>query len=385
MKNLQLRNKNSRVIHNRFDPVYIILDKAISDGMFRPKKNGMIIPIPQSDEEMLLDNILKHRWIAWVNIALAIFMYFLGLDYILYQSSFDVSIVVTGLLAPAMITGAAWFSVSFGGIPSNYINSALLITSCMFLSFSLSMTLLVVILCAIVHISISLLIIIPIYLALYVACILYDNTDGLKIGLDETQLKYSRAMLNFHRKRGLISELETQKLYFNSENVTDLSRETEKDDFVSAISNSVRSKAESLEEERKLFVANDLIADCLTELFKLVDIIEKYQLVYKEVMQFSLDASLERDQALVDKKSLELVESFSGALTEINGIPQIELQRIDKDVKKLSKLLTHTDVEQHLIDHQFAKIFKNVVVIIDHNKYQFMKNLRDEVLDQTTL
>src|SRR5207248_1127681 len=112
------------------------------------------------------------------------------------------------------ITGGAWYSVSFGGIPEKFINVALILTRLMFLSFTFSMTLLIALLCRLTPWPIGLFVLIPTYSALYVASIFYDNLDGLKIGLDTTLLKFSRATLNYYQKHGFVTRRETESEVF---------------------------------------------------------------------------------------------------------------------------------------------------------------------------
>lgn len=367
---LENRKNEANKWYNRFDPLYIVLDRVICRGLFVPQRKGNAIRIPESDELMILDNIKKHRWIAWVNAFSAVYMAFFGLDTILNVDDVDVSIIVTGLLAPAMVTGSAWFNVSFGGIPSTYIRSALLITSTMFLSFSLSITLLTVILIGIVHWAIAACILIPIYLALYIACILYDNTDGLKIGLDETQLKFSRAMINYHRKTGLVTELETRRIEFEGE-VEDLSLEQNKINFLNNIISRLFANAEKLEQENSLQIANDLISESIYELYKTIGKEANVKEFNKSAFAFS--------QKEVDEESLQYLEFYVGELNQIGSIPQIDLGQSKEDLSKLNLLITfraekeNSKEKQNLIDHQFAKTIYNLCKIIDQNMYEIIK------------
>src|ERR1051325_160233 len=195
---------------NRLDPVYLFLDVVVFERLFRPLKRndpGGYEQLTLADIDFLIENLKKHRLILWINLLLTVYLSAGGLDAI-FRSG-DQGIVVTGLLAPAVITGAAWYAVSFGGIPEKCIGTALILTTLMFLSFSLSMTLLTALLCKLTPWPVGLFILIPVYAALYIASLLYDNLDGLKIGLDSTLLKFSRASLAYYQKHGYVIGSET--------------------------------------------------------------------------------------------------------------------------------------------------------------------------------
>jgi len=172
-----------RRLINRMDPVYQFLDRVVFRGLFQPRKRsipGEFEQITAADIDFLVENLNKHRLVLWLNLILAGYLVVHGLDAILKQG--EPAVVVTGLLAPAMITGGAWYAVSFGGIPEKFISSALVLTFCMFLSFTLSMTLLMGLLWKLTPWPVGLFILFPMYAGLYVSSILYDNLDGLKIG-----------------------------------------------------------------------------------------------------------------------------------------------------------------------------------------------------------
>lgn len=106
-----------RKILNRIDPVYLLLDRLVFRGLFQPPKRtmpGEFEQLTAADTDFLVENLNKHRLVLWVNVILAGYLAAYGLDAILKAG--DPTVVVTGLLAPAMITGGAWYAVSFGGI-----------------------------------------------------------------------------------------------------------------------------------------------------------------------------------------------------------------------------------------------------------------------------
>lgn len=242
---------------NRIDPVYILLDRVLFKKLFqppKPKKGNGFEKLEIAEIDFLTENLKKHRIILWINIIVTIYLTFYGIDIILEYG--NTSIVVTGLLAPAMITGTAWFSVSFGGIPEKFISIAFTLTLIMFLSFTLSMTLLTCLLIKITPITISVLIIIPIYLSLYISSMLFDNVDGLKIGLDSALLKFSKATINYYQKQGLITNEEIQKETYGKNTLFDSDTIAL---FIYYINNLERN-INQLDENRTLHVANHSIS-----------------------------------------------------------------------------------------------------------------------------
>ncbi len=173
---------------NKIDPIYQIIKRIICFRFFNAKG------LPNFALEFLNGNVGKHRFIIWLNIIATMFIY-IGLN---TTPTEQIPIIIGALLAPAMVTGGAWFAVSFGGIPEYLLKSAVDITFWMFLSFTLSMRTMIT---ATMFITPYILwpILIIIELGVLIACIMYDNADGLKIGLDDTLLKHSRAAIQYYK------------------------------------------------------------------------------------------------------------------------------------------------------------------------------------------
>jgi len=146
-------------------------------------------------------NINKHRKVQWVNLGASI-MVFCSLQSV---SSTDMSTVITALLAPVMVMGAAWFAVSFGAIPGKLIECSLSVTFWMYVAFKTSLSAMFL---AIGFITPWMLwpVLCLIYLAVDFSCTQYDTADGLKAGLDEALLKHSRAAWLFYKRQGITEE-----------------------------------------------------------------------------------------------------------------------------------------------------------------------------------
>lgn len=97
------------------EPTKILLEKIL--------RLFLEADLKKEEKEFIQDNISKHQRIIWINILTATFVLFSLGNY-----SGDRSILIAAMIAPAMITGGAWFAVSFGGIPAKLIQTALQIT-----------------------------------------------------------------------------------------------------------------------------------------------------------------------------------------------------------------------------------------------------------------
>lgn len=161
-------------------------------------KTFLSVKLDDGDREFIEDNINKHRTTMWVNVVVSIGVYFglRGLE------GDTLGMLITALLAPVMVMGAAWFAISFGGIPAKLLDTAMSITYWMFTAFVVSFSAM--------FIAVTMIapwIVWPamavIYYGALVACIQYDTADGLKAGLDEAVLNHSRAALTYYAKQGI--------------------------------------------------------------------------------------------------------------------------------------------------------------------------------------
>ncbi|MCR4328680.1 MAG: hypothetical protein NUV53_04185 [Patescibacteria group bacterium] len=157
--------------------------------------------LEKEEAAFIQDNIQKHRIALWINVTAMVFI-FLGL---LHTKTDAIGTVVSSLIAPVMVLGGAWFSVSFGGVPKKLISVAMSTTLWMFAAFVVSFSTMLV---AVAFVTSPYLwpVLAFVYLAVLVGCIQYDTADGLKAGLDETMLRHSRAALQYYHKEGIEPE-----------------------------------------------------------------------------------------------------------------------------------------------------------------------------------
>lgn len=374
---VELRKKN------RLDPVYWFLDRLVFESLFRPRKRhdkNVYEILTKADIDFLIENLQKHRIIIWCNLVLVAYLATKGLSAIL--NAHDQGTVVTGLLAPAMITGGAWYAVSFGGIPEKFIKTALWLTAFLFLSFSLSMTLLIALLCAITPWPVGAFILIPSYVALYVASLLYDNLDGLKIGLDTTLLKYSRATLNYFQKYGLVTGRDTEReVYANT--IRNIPLITHHLDMLERNLSKLRDRDQGLE------VANDLIANSIEMLFKIIDLSigdgevqvdrgeeQKYQRFLTEAINLPQEevddlaseylryaiAALSGVLGPVAASELKSMEAKMGAFSETKTKWKAEDDVLKKEQRTLDD--QHLRARQQRADHEFAQLFLQIHSLI---------------------
>lgn len=150
--------------------------------------------LSQPQREFISRNIRKHRTILWINIIITT-IYELDDHYWgMPLNPNELSLIVGVLIAPAFITGGAWFAITFGAIPTFLLDQAINVTFWMFLSFSASLNLMGLVLAAHAPMLITV-IFYTIILSCLIASILYDNIDGLKIGLDQVLLKSGHATI----------------------------------------------------------------------------------------------------------------------------------------------------------------------------------------------
>ncbi len=170
------------------DPIYWFLRLTLR-GFF-------LVPLGPEEKAFINENLRKHRAVLWINVATGIIIYF-GLRQTRPEA---LNSVITALIAPVMVLGAAWFAITFGGIPQKLITTAITITFWMFSAFTASLSAMIITLC---YVTPWLLwpVFIFIYIGTIVGCILYDTADGLKVGLDDALLRHSRAALRFYKEK----------------------------------------------------------------------------------------------------------------------------------------------------------------------------------------
>lgn len=355
---------------NKVDPLFWILDNWVFDSLFRPpKKNvpGEYEELDYADMDFLVENLLKHRFILWLNVALAIYMILFGLSSIFSQGNSE--IVITGLLAPAVITGGAWYNLTFGGISEKFLGTAMSLTRWMFLAFSLSMTLLVALLCYLSPWPVAAILVL-IYVGMYVASILYDNVDGLKIGLDTTMLRFSRASLNYYQKHGLLTRDETQSEFFS----------LDKSDQIASFTYHItmlEHNLKQLEERRDLVVANHLIASCLDQLFHAIELpLSEDKKIDKggDYASFVMTAhDMEQDQ--VDEKTLIYLEIAIKALeAQLEKRAEVEMDTAKSTLEEFRRIRSIKPIPQTLADHLFIQIFQQLLSLIKAHRQLFFRD-----------
>lgn len=368
--------------HNRFDPVYLFLDYIIFDQLFRPPKKkipGAYEKVTTADADFLLENLNKHRIVLWFNIVAAIFLWLGGLKATLTFG--DQGVIVTGLLAPAMVTGGAWYAVSFGGIPEKYIGTALRLTFCMYLAFSLSMTLLTALLIALTPWPVGWFILFPMYASLYIASMLYDNLDGLKIGLDTSLLKYSRAALNYYQKKGFVTGRDTE---------TDIFEETsEAPDRLALFThqmNMLERNMAQLERRPPLPLANHLIASSIDILFRIIEMGSPREIDKGEDYDEYVAAASRMEQAPVDAKTVIYIRLAISALREALGpAANNELEAVEKALQAFTNVQARVNTElgdegvgsgkigQELADHLFAQAFEQLLSLLSAHRHVLLQ------------
>lgn len=398
---------------DRIDPVKVLLYFVIFQQLLEPKNphSGQLEQLDRAEREFLKENLEKHRLILWLNLLLIGYLAVSGINSI--KSLGDPNTVVTGLLAPAMVTGTAWYTVSFAGIPTQFQTVAIVLTRYMFLAFSLSMTLLISLLCSITNAILSIGVLGPIYVSLFIASILYDTMDGLKIGLDNTLLKFSRASLNFYRKHGILTRQETEiETYAESSE--------ERSSIIATFNYNISVLDESLQTlsgpPRILKVANHIIATATDAVCKLVALPleppkkelfdqDRREKVADKLSRIRPGSAIDDDPLefyLYKPHELTLVEAdlltivqLQAVIVRLNEILPLaasdELRRIRKIVDDFKELREQPKADgfkmqeqpkaeesriqtddQALADYLFAQSFKQISTLIKSYRHKFI-------------
>ncbi|PIR04376.1 MAG: hypothetical protein COV59_00835 [Candidatus Magasanikbacteria bacterium CG11_big_fil_rev_8_21_14_0_20_39_34] len=172
------------------DPFYLLLRFVVLRRLYKAN-------LSPAQFAFLEDNTGKQRLSLWVTLIVSVPLYF-GV----VQSEGNQDRLLMGMIGFVAVTGSGWYVLSFGGIPAKLLDAAMEITFYMWTSFvcALTATLLVLItmfppLCW------------PALFIIYLGAIFsgmqYDTTDGMKIGLDETLQRHSRAALQYYKREGI--------------------------------------------------------------------------------------------------------------------------------------------------------------------------------------
>jgi hypothetical protein len=375
---------------NRFDPVYQLLDRVVFRDMFRPPKRsiaGAFEPITAADADFLLDNLQKHRLVLWLNLLLAVYL-------LLVEASSKLggpaaTALAIGLLAPAIVSGAAWYTVTFGGIPEKFLSGSFTLTACLFLAFTLTMTLLMGTLMTLTTWPVAVFILVPIYLALYLAGILHDNLDGLKIGLDTSQLKFSRAALRYYQKHGLVARTEAELELIEDHSPSLTSQEIALfKHYLTMLDNNITQ----LERERTLEVANHLIASSTGILFGIVNLSlpRRSQIDQGDDFRSYVADAFNSDQAAVDEATVGYLEMAIEALKLSLGPEadsQLELAKADlrsfarlKGQLQSNRNPDEASGHQRMADHLFSQVFRNLLSLLNAHKDILYRGFRTKTV-----
>lgn len=173
---------------NTIDPMYYAAYLACYNVLNPKDENGQRTVLPTSDRGIVMQNVSKHRWVFWIATIIGISTYMGLLE--LGDDKAAIQGLISVLLAPAFVTGSAWFAITFGGIKEDLLVAALGLTMWMFGAFVGSMVMMAVSVSFILPMYITCALIAIIMMVIY-AAITYDNVDALKIGLDDALRKNS--------------------------------------------------------------------------------------------------------------------------------------------------------------------------------------------------
>ena len=188
----------------------------------------LTVPLNRYESKIVELNIRKHRQVLWMTAALgALAWYGIG-----KADKKDLNELVVALLAPAFVTGGAWFAVTFGGVQEKLLDAAIGLTKWMFAAFSVSLVTMFIALAQILPWPLTIVIGAIIALVL-LSAVTYDNVDSLKIGLDDALRRHSLTMLAKLGSEGIPtidSEEQLQEFIARSSKLSEQTRTAMSDD-----------------------------------------------------------------------------------------------------------------------------------------------------------
>ncbi len=377
-----LRNRSANRTLNRIDPIYLLLDKVVFKSFFKPPKQNSkkYEVLDYAEIDFLVENLRKHRLIIWINVVVAIFLFVYGLEKVIVSG--NESIVMIGLLSSALIAGMAWFSVSFAGIPEKFISIAFPLTFAIYLSFTFSMTFISCLMITITPWAIGLIVILPIYISLYFASIFYDNVDGLKIGLDSTLLKFSRATLNYYSKYGYVTKDESSENNLEGES----EMKSENVGLLRYYLNAIERNVNQLEEDKELIVANHLLATTIDLFLRMINLgkeaNEKLSLgsEYESYRKESFSQKQEDTDKLSTEYLLKIIKQIKSIFENNNSE---EIKRIEENltgymqsVNSIDSIFTDGRERQKFADLIFSQSFRQLHELLSTNRHILLRNMK---------
>lgn len=196
-----MSERNSTKPYNRFDLVFQ-LQWLIVKQLFYKNRNS----VEKSEEEFLTGNANIHRWVVWVNLILVTIIQLSTKDLNMLSNNIHL-LVFTAVIV--LISGMSWFTFSMSGIPIKFIKAGEIFRITLLICLTISSTLLISI--TVTNLSVLYtLVIVGIYICFIQIVFMFDHLDGLKIGLDQSLFKYSKAIFDYHNID--ISEFTDQKV-----------------------------------------------------------------------------------------------------------------------------------------------------------------------------
>ena len=361
---------------NRIDPVYLLLDRIVFDPFFNPRLPGAGAPITSieiPEINFLLENIRKHRAIIWANAVAVAAMLGSGLTSI---SESSLVALRPGLSAPVIVSGIAWYSISFSGVPERFGRHAMLVTGVLFLAVSFSLTTLFVVIATVTPIAVALAVVLPIYVALYLAAVFYDNLDGLRATAAQDTVVFSRAQTYLRTDEGphmtalndVVSQ-ETQSL----QAVDSQAAET-----FAELAMSLDKRLDQLAAGQPPTKANILIADCLNEVARLLTL-TPYPLELDEdflgLVTLAHDLSVHDVNERAARHLRVVIERIHALLGDLVAEESAAIRERLRHIERLRS--RHSRMEdqnqsgtsvQDLADILFVEVFRQILSLMRANK-----------------
>jgi hypothetical protein len=363
---------------NRLDPLFLFLDRVAFAPFFRPTRLGdryapTVVELAETD--FLLANLNKHRAILWANVA-AVGAMKLGGLLSLEQSS--LTMLLPGFTGPVVVTGVAWYTISFIGVPEKFLANAMLVTGILFLAQSLSLTVLFTVLGVILPTIVTVLVIAPIYIAMYGAAVFYDNLDGLKAAASQAVSPTSRAVRRYALSHGgPPEEREDESNYaINGAGSSHDSGILPQSRLMNHFCGMLAQNLGALEDHQPPAIANHLIVHSLDLLFRLlgqtqvpIEVDEAFDQLISHGQEMDVDAvneqtvhylriAAERFQALIGPTIVDEMADISSRLAAIDRLRAASSRDLSSSEDRAA-----LRSRQELADFLFIQVFRQLTSI----------------------
>ena len=370
--------KASRAWRNRFDPIYRLLDLVAFRRLLLSRLDAS--RLESAECEFLTANLQKHRLILWANVLLSLLLF---TRQPLTSNADFFLLVMIGI--PTLVSGITWYTISFSGIPERFIESAMLLTGGLYLVFTFGLSAMLWLGASRLPSLILIILLLPSYLIIYFIGILYDNLDGLKIGLDTKLFRYSRASLRYYQRHGVNLLGGVGDSAHSTEEVPGGESTSLYMHYVTLLEKNVAQ----LEGGRTASVANHIIATSTDLLFRLIGLADEsapsddrylsyvatsHKMTVDDVNDLTVKyvrLAIERLRVILGRAADQDIEDVEQRLREFDQVRRAAL-RGDALVQGPEGGQAGSHLNQTLADYLFAQVFEMLLSLVKSHRHKFL-------------